>query len=54
MGDANEERFAGLGKEIIRIFKKRKTETFTWPCDLWPQEAIEKLISTGKTDIECE
>ena len=38
--------------EPFRIFKKRKTETFTWPCDLWPQEAIEKLINTGTTSIE--
>ena len=38
--------------EPFRIFKKRKTETFTWPCDLWQQEAIEKLITTGTTSIE--
>lgn len=38
--------------EPFRIFKKRKTETFIWPCDLWPQEAIEKLITTGTTSIE--
>ena len=40
--------------EPFRIFKKRKTETFIWPCDLWPQEAIEKLITTGTTSIECK
>ena len=38
--------------EPFRIFKKRKSETFTWPCDLWPQEAIEKLITAGTTSIE--
>lgn len=38
--------------EPFRIFKKRKTQTFTWPCDLWPQEAIEKLVTTGTTSIE--
>ena len=40
--------------EPFRIFKKRKSETFTWPCDLWPQEAIEKLITAGTTSIERE
>lgn len=38
--------------EPFRIFKKRKTETFIWPCDLWPQEAIEKLVTAGTTSIE--